>query len=124
MFADKVFCPFHNAAFSVKDGTAEGGPVLNGLERYEITEVDGKLHLKVEKSRLNVPRPMDMVKRDTSDNRNYLIIGGGPSGISAAETLRQAGYTGKITIVSKETFLPYDRTILSKVVFGADIAKL
>lgn len=67
MFSDKLVCPFHNATFSVKDGTAEGGPMVNGLENFEVTLKDGKLHLKVEKSRLNVSKPMDMVKRDIND---------------------------------------------------------
>lgn len=58
-----------------------------------------------------------MVKPDPSDKRNFVIIGGGPSGLSAAETLRQVGYTGKITIISAEKNLPYDRTILSKALF-------
>lgn len=124
LFNDKIFCPFHNAAFSVKDGAAEGGPMLNGLERFEITEKDGQLHIKVNKAKLNVPKPMDMVKPDPADKRNYVIIGGGPSGLSAAETLRQSGYTGRITILSKEADLPYDRTILSKMLFMADVKKL
>lgn len=67
---------------------------------------------------------MDMVKPDPSDKRNYVIVGGGPSGVSAAETLRQSGYTGRITILSKEAELPYDRTILSKMLFMADAKKL
>lgn len=67
---------------------------------------------------------MDMVRQDPSDKRNYVIIGGGPSGLSAAETLRQSGYTGRITILSKEEYLPYDRTILSKMLFMADANKL
>ena len=47
-------------------------------------------------------------------NQHYLIIGGGPSGLSAAETLRHSGFTGRLTILSKENYLPYDRTFLSK----------
>ena len=57
------------------------------------------------------------------DNSNYVIIGGGPAGLSAAEALRQAGYEGNITILSKDTKLPYDRTMLSKW-FGATHDKI
>lgn len=37
-----------------------------------------------------------------SDPRKFVIVGGGPSAISAAETLRQAGFEGEITMVLKE----------------------
>ena len=58
---------------------------------------------------------MDMTKRDPSDARNFVIVGGGAAGLNCAETLRQSGYTGKITMVTGEKLLPYDRTMLSKV---------
>lgn len=94
------------------------------MERFEIVEKEGNLFIKVPKSKLNAPKSMDMVKRDPKDLRNYVIVGGGPAGLSAAETLRQSGYTGKITVLSKEKHIPYDRTILSKAIFFADINKL
>ena len=43
-----------------------------------------------------------------------VIIGAGPAGYSAAETLRRSGYKGYIYLVTKEPELPYDRTLLSK----------
>lgn len=59
-----------------------------------------------------------------NDPRRFVIVGGGPSAISAAETLRQAGFEGEITMVLKEGYLPYDKTALSKNVMGADIKKI
>lgn len=53
-------------------------------------------------------------------DKSFVIIGGGPSGLSAAESLRQSGFGGKITILSKEKELPYDRTMLTKVVLKSD----
>lgn len=35
-----------------------------------------------------------MVKRDASNKRTVLIVGGGPAGVTCAETLRQNGFTG------------------------------
>jgi apoptosis-inducing factor 3 len=44
-----------------------------------------------------------------------VIVGGGPSGATCAETLRSEGYQGRITIVAREAFLPYDRIKVSKI---------
>ncbi|HXG30086.1 MAG TPA: FAD-dependent oxidoreductase, partial [Thermodesulfobacteriota bacterium] len=46
---------------------------------------------------------------------DFLIIGGGLAGATAAETLRKEGAKGRIVIVSAENFLPYHRPPLSKV---------
>ena len=39
----------------------------------------------------------------------------GPAGVVCAQTLRVEGFLGEIVIVTKENYLPYDRTKLSKV---------
>ena len=43
-----------------------------------------------------------------------VIVGGGMAGANAAFTLRKLGYQGRVTIVSTETELPYERPPLSK----------
>jgi 3-phenylpropionate/trans-cinnamate dioxygenase ferredoxin reductase component len=49
-------------------------------------------------------------------SRHLVIIGGGLTGHSAALSARHNGYDGRITILSEEPDLPYDRTPLSKAV--------
>lgn len=44
----------------------------------------------------------------------YVILGGGLAGHSAAETLREAGFDGRIVVIDAEPVRPYDRTLLSK----------
>ena len=39
----------------------------------------------------------------------------GPSGLVCAETLRQNGFQGRVVMATKDRYLPYDRTKLSKV---------
>jgi NAD(P)H-nitrite reductase large subunit len=68
-------------------------------------------------------KSLPMTKRDMKDKRNFVIIGGGPAGLNCAETLRYSGYSGKITLVSNEKLLPYDRTLLSKTLPFGDASK-
>lgn len=123
LFDDKVFCPWHDAAFSVITGYAEQGPVLNGIPTYEIREENGKLFAKVPKD-LKIGVQVPMVKRNPKDTRRFVIVGGGPASLSAAETLRQSGYEGEIIIITKDQELPYDRTMLSKNIYNNDINKI
>lgn len=53
-----------------------------------------------------------------------VIIGGGPSGATCAETLRSEGFKGRITVVSREKYLPYDRIKVSKIGVATDIETL
>ena len=43
-----------------------------------------------------------------------LIVGGGQAGAEATDTLRRAGYDGRLILVSDEPQLPYQRPPLSK----------
>jgi len=51
---------------------------------------------------------------------DFLIVGGGDAGFSAARTLRDEGAKGSITIVSRDPDPPYDRTAVSKGYLGGD----
>lgn len=52
-----------------------------------------------------------------------VIIGAGECGIRAAFSARSSGYPGKITVITDEPGLPYDRTALSKPVQGAPVLR-
>ncbi|MGO9925481.1 MAG: FAD-dependent oxidoreductase, partial [Mycobacterium sp.] len=45
--------------------------------------------------------------------KGIVIVGGGLAAARTAEQLRRSDYTGRITIVSDEVHLPYDRPPLS-----------
>src|ERR1700730_11324351 len=44
------------------------------------------------------------------------IVGASLAGLRAAETLRAEGFTGLLTLIGDEPYLPYDRPPLSKAV--------
>ena len=45
-----------------------------------------------------------------------MIVGASLAGLTAAETLRAEGFTGSLTVIGDEPYLPYDRPPLSKEV--------
>src|SRR6516165_5708274 len=47
---------------------------------------------------------------------SIIVVGGGAAGVAVAETLRQDGYAGSLTMLCGEPELPYDRPPLSKQV--------
>jgi len=53
-----------------------------------------------------------------AEQTDYLIIGGGPAGTKAAESIRQDDQSGRILIVTKEAYRLYDRTGLPTYVKG------
>ncbi|BBX65278.1 ferredoxin reductase [Mycobacterium saskatchewanense] len=57
---------------------------------------------------------------NTSDN-GIVIVGGGLAAARTAEQLRRSGYAGRVTIVSDEVHLPYDRPPLSKEVLRKEV---
>jgi NADPH-dependent 2,4-dienoyl-CoA reductase/sulfur reductase-like enzyme len=53
--------------------------------------------------------------------QGVVIVGGGLAAARTAEQLRRSEYTGRITIVSDEVHLPYDRPPLSKEVLRKEV---
>lgn len=49
-----------------------------------------------------------------SEKKQFIVVGGGLAGVSAAEELRKQGFDGGIKIVGKENHAPYIRPPLSK----------
>ena len=54
-------------------------------------------------------------------NHGIVLVGGGLAAARTAEQLRRSEYTGRITIVSDEVHLPYDRPPLSKEVLRKEV---
>jgi 3-phenylpropionate/trans-cinnamate dioxygenase ferredoxin reductase subunit len=49
-----------------------------------------------------------------SQGRGVVVVGGGLAGATVAQTLREDGFDGSITVIGEETQRPYERPALSK----------
>ncbi|KAK3582946.1 hypothetical protein CHS0354_019953 [Potamilus streckersoni] len=111
----RVRCPWHGACFNVKTGDIEEFPGLDSLPKFQVEVSNGKVKIRADKSALATSkRQKAMCKASAVNQKSVVIIGGGPASVSCVETLRQEGFQGKITLVSKDKYLPYDRIKLSK----------
>ncbi|XP_072376071.1 apoptosis-inducing factor 3-like [Diabrotica undecimpunctata] len=111
----RVRCQWHGACFNILTGDIEDFPGLDSLPCYKVTIEDDKVKVRAKKSELRTnKRVKRMVKKDLKEDQHIVVIGGGPSGATCVETLRQEGYTGRLSFVCKENFLPYDRVKVSK----------
>ncbi|WP_270887643.1 NAD(P)/FAD-dependent oxidoreductase [Pedococcus sp. 5OH_020] len=51
---------------------------------------------------------------DRSDQRSFVVVGGGLAGAKAVEGLRERGFGGRVVLLGAEPHLPYERPPLSK----------
>ncbi len=114
-----IMCPWHHACFDAKTGDMYNPPARDSLPKYE-TKINSDDVIVMLPDELESSRIPEMVKADSSDKRNYFIIGGGASGNAAAQALREGGYKGKITIITREARTPYDRPNLSKAYLSGE----
>jgi 3-phenylpropionate/trans-cinnamate dioxygenase ferredoxin reductase subunit len=84
-------------------------PALNGLKHWRVEQRDGMAFVGEELPAPKLPKPSA-----AGLPVSVVIIGGGAAGNMAAETLRQEGYAGPITLLSADASRPYDRPNLSK----------
>jgi NADPH-dependent 2,4-dienoyl-CoA reductase/sulfur reductase-like enzyme/nitrite reductase/ring-hydroxylating ferredoxin subunit len=114
---DRVVCPWHNACFNITTGDQQEPPGLDSLRCYPV-RVEGEQVIVSVPKQASAQRNPTMAKPDlTADRRTFVILGAGAAGAHAAETLRVAGFQGRIVMVTQDDRLPYDRTWLSKDYF-------
>jgi len=111
---DRIVCPWHHACFNARNGNLEEPPALDSLAAYPI-RIEGDeifVDLPAEPADRRTP---EMAALDTkSDDRTFAIIGGGAAGYTAAQTLREVAFQGRIVMITPEDRPPYDRPNLSK----------
>ncbi|MCI0467438.1 MAG: FAD-dependent oxidoreductase [Beijerinckiaceae bacterium] len=106
---DMIRCPWHHACFSLRSGEALRAPALNPISCWRTARRDGAVYVQ---EKLDRPAPRRLALPGLPSS--VVIVGGGAAGNAAAETLRNEGYSGGITMVSADDSGPYDRPNLSK----------
>jgi uncharacterized NAD(P)/FAD-binding protein YdhS len=100
----------------------EDAPALDPISKYEVFEKDGAVYIKSDEATIKANRRSLNLKCASVSDEKVLVIGGGSGTVGAIEGLRGGGYTGQITVISKEGYRPIDRTKLSKALL-ADLSK-
>jgi len=102
-----VRCPWHHARFDLRTGEAIAAPALNDVACYNVEKRGERLFVtgKTNKKPTRTPK---------SSPTSVVIVGAGAAGSAAAEMLRREGYYGRVTMIGRDEFLPYDRPNLSK----------
>jgi NADPH-dependent 2,4-dienoyl-CoA reductase/sulfur reductase-like enzyme/nitrite reductase/ring-hydroxylating ferredoxin subunit len=103
----RLYCPWHKAAFAIADGALREPPALDGLTRYPV-RIEG-----AEAVATLTPEPAP-ARAAPSRPGSVLVVGTGAAAVACVKTLRREGYAGPVTMVGREAHPPYDRTKLSK----------
>ena len=109
VIGETIRCPWHHACFSLRSGEVLRAPARDPLPRWRVEVNDGIAY-----ARERIERQPAPTLSSTELPESVVIIGGGPAGNMAAETLRDEGYAGPITMLSADATLPADRPNLSK----------
>ena len=107
----RIVCGVHRAAFDLATGEVVKPPACESLARYDVRLAGDDVFVSVDDRE---PHPLPRMGRKGVSNRHFVVIGAGAAGWRAAETLRREGFDGRVTVVTDESALPYDRTDLSK----------
>lgn len=111
----KVRCPWHGACFNLKTGDIEDFPGFDSIPSFKISVANGNVKVSAKKCLLeNQKLVKSLTKRNPENKRTFIVIGSGPAGTECIEKLRQEGYDGRLILITKDSYLPYDRTKLSK----------
>ena len=108
-----LICPWHHAVFQIATGEQKEPPARNDLTQFDVTVEEGDIYVEVPEG-ATIQHPPDFCQYDPSNRRHFVIVGGGAAGSMALETLRRHDFDGRISMITADTDLPYDRPKLSK----------
>ncbi|KAL4784524.1 hypothetical protein BJX76DRAFT_347763 [Aspergillus varians] len=110
----RITCPWHGACFNVKSGDIEDAPAPAALSTFELVEKDGAVYIRGEESAIKSGQRTSEHKCSAIGAERLVIVGGGSGTLGVILAIRDLGYNGAITIISREPNLIIDRTKLSK----------
>jgi apoptosis-inducing factor 3 len=121
----RVRCPWHGACFSVKTGDIEDFPGMDSLPCFEARLQGDDIVVRADRDQIkSSTRTRGMCHAAPADDKRvFVIVGGGAAGAVCAQTLRELNFKGRVVVITKEEFLPYDRPKLSKAM-NAQIDKI
>jgi NADPH-dependent 2,4-dienoyl-CoA reductase/sulfur reductase-like enzyme len=111
------------ACFNTKTGDIEDGPALDPLPVFKAVERDGAVYIQGDADTIKAGRRKPHFKCTSTSGDKVVVVGGGSGALGVVEGLRNSGYSGAISIITNEGYLPIDRPKLSKALM-TDLAKL
>jgi NADPH-dependent 2,4-dienoyl-CoA reductase/sulfur reductase-like enzyme/nitrite reductase/ring-hydroxylating ferredoxin subunit len=103
---ETIRCPWHHACFDLRTGSAAGAPAMRPLRVFTTLREGDVIRVAGE-----APAAVRTVAADPA---HIVIVGAGAAGSFAAAELRRSGFGGRVTLLSSEERLPYDKPNLSK----------
>ena len=110
----RLVCPWHHSVFDVTDGALLDPPALDGLRAYAVRVEGDGIFVTLPEQPAEPRRVAHPAAAASGQDRTVAVIGAGAAGQAAAEALRGAGFDGRVVLIGREAFPPYDRTNLSK----------
>src|SRR5258706_9002843 len=104
-----IRCPWHHACFDLRSGASLRPPALNALSCWAVERKDGLIVVRERRA-----QPKQARRVSTTEPETIVIVGGGAAGLAAADTLRNEGYPGNVTMLSSDGAPPVDPPNLSK----------
>ncbi|KAK3317143.1 cytochrome P450 [Cercophora scortea] len=113
------------ACFNAKTGDVEDAPALDGLPVFKTTERGGACYITGEAAAIKAGsrKPNKRIVTAGANTEKVIVVGGGSGALGVIEGLREKGFSGPVTLISNEGYLPIDRPKLSKALL-TDLAKL
>ena len=106
LVGETLRCPWHHACFDLRTGSALGAPAMRPLRTWAVVRSGDLIRVR--------PEPRGITAPTAQSAEHIVVLGAGAAGSFAASELRRIGFNGRVTLLTRESRLPYDKPNLSK----------